>query len=93
MAWPKGLLQNLHGLHLMKSAHFLSIFAEAIGKSTEASTALFEELVDQLTGLCPDVYMGMVLMDYKAQMSATKALIRDVFFALAKVSYRYRCTI
>ncbi|XP_040061494.1 uncharacterized protein LOC120836584 [Ixodes scapularis] len=81
--WREKILQNLQSLHLLRSAHFLNIFAKAVSSSTQETTTLFEELLGSLRCLGSGVSVGMVLMDYRVQMTATKALVSEVFSTLA----------
>ncbi|XP_075527081.1 uncharacterized protein LOC142559354 [Dermacentor variabilis] len=90
--WAK-LARSLHGLHVLRSAHFLSLLAEAVGVSWCDTTGLFDSLLESLQrqdapasgAAAPgDVRVGMLLMDYRAQAAATRTLVADVFLNLSK---------
>ncbi|KAL1486858.1 hypothetical protein MTO96_008636 [Rhipicephalus appendiculatus] len=83
--------RSLHGLHVLRSAHFLSLLAEAVGVSWCQTTALFDSLLESLQRRdattdsgATDVRVGMLLMDYRAQAAATRTLVADVFLTLSK---------
>ncbi|XP_049515923.1 uncharacterized protein LOC125942051 [Dermacentor silvarum] len=90
--WAK-LARSLHGLHVLRSAHFLSLLAEAVGVSWCDTTGLFDSLLESLQhqdtpasggAAASDVRVGMLLMDYRAQAAATRTLVADVFLTLSK---------
>ncbi|KAL3200911.1 hypothetical protein MRX96_043221 [Rhipicephalus microplus] len=88
--WAKEA-QSLHGLHVLRSAHFLSLLAEAVGVSWCHTTALFDLQLESLqrrdtttNSGTTDVRVGMLLMDYRAQAAATRMLVADVFLTLSK---------
>lgn len=81
----------LHGLHVLRSAHFLSLLAEAVGLTWCDTTGLFDSLLESLqrqdapaVAGAADVRVGMLLMDYRAQAAATRTLVADVFLTLSK---------
>ncbi|KAK8767490.1 hypothetical protein V5799_005728 [Amblyomma americanum] len=86
------LARSLHGLHVLRSAHFLSLLAEAVGVAWCDTTGLFDAVLESLQlapafgtpGAVADVRVGMLLMDYRTQAAATKTLVADVFITLAK---------
>ncbi|KAH7935232.1 uncharacterized protein LOC119405640 [Rhipicephalus sanguineus] len=91
-SWAKKA-RSLHGLHVVRSAHFLSLLAEAVGVSWCHTTALFDSLLESLQRRnttagtdsgATDVRVGMLLMDYRAQAAATRTLVADVFLTLSK---------
>ncbi|XP_075739798.1 uncharacterized protein LOC142785258 [Rhipicephalus microplus] len=88
--WAKEA-QSLHGLHVLRSAHFLTLLAEAVGVSWCHTTALFDLQLESLqrrdtttNSGTTDVRVGMLLMDYRAQAAATRMLVADVFLTLSK---------
>ncbi|XP_064477595.1 uncharacterized protein LOC135391304 [Ornithodoros turicata] len=84
--WEAGLVEILQNLFLLKTAHFLNVFEDALDMLSSETYALVQDVIERAKETRDDFWHGILLMDYNVQATAAAGLEGGVFLTLAQAN-------